>query len=105
MRFLVLICCILSILCESIGHVVVGTLGGGIKHPLLWVDYKRCVPEGMEGPLVERVCYISFSYSFTLILQLIFFMKIKISSLFYDLGVASNSGTYQISSRCFSRLC
>jgi len=36
------------------GRVVVGTLGGGLKHPFLWVDYKRIVPEG-EPPLVERV--------------------------------------------------
>jgi len=30
------------------GRVIVGTLGGGIKHPLLWVDYVRKVPENME---------------------------------------------------------
>jgi len=40
------------------GRVIVGTLGGGIKWPLLWVDYVRTVPEGMEGPLVERVLQI-----------------------------------------------
>jgi len=33
---------------------VVGTLGGGIKWPLLWVDYTRHVPQG-SPPLVERV--------------------------------------------------
>lgn len=34
-----------------------GTLGGGIKHPLLWVDYKRRPADG-EGPLIERVLQI-----------------------------------------------
>jgi hypothetical protein len=36
------------------GRVVVGTLGGGLKHPLLWVDYTRHIPEG-SPPLVEKV--------------------------------------------------
>ena len=31
-----------------------GTLGGGMKHPYLWVDYKRVLPEGAP-PLVEKV--------------------------------------------------
>ncbi|ODM87263.1 39S ribosomal protein L2, mitochondrial [Orchesella cincta] len=48
-----------------VGHVVVGTLGGGIKHPFLWVDYKRHVPEGMEGPLIERVLQIVYEPSRT----------------------------------------
>jgi len=39
---------------DMIGRVVVGTLGGGLKHPYLWVDYKRNVPPG-SPPLVERV--------------------------------------------------
>ncbi|CAG7786964.1 unnamed protein product [Allacma fusca] len=39
------------------GRVVVGTLGGGMKHPFLWVDYKRHVPEGAP-PLVEKVLEI-----------------------------------------------
>lgn len=33
---------------------MVGTLGGGIKHPLLWVDYTRSVPEG-STTLTEKV--------------------------------------------------
>jgi len=36
------------------GHVVHGTLGGGIRWPLLWVDYFRNLPEG-SPPLVEKV--------------------------------------------------
>ncbi|ODM91989.1 50S ribosomal protein L2 [Orchesella cincta] len=39
--------------------------GGGIKHPFLWVDYKRHVPEGMEGPLIERVLQIVYEPSRT----------------------------------------
>jgi len=39
------------------GRVVVGTLGGGMKHPYLWVDYIRWVPKG-SPPLVERVLEI-----------------------------------------------
>ncbi|ODM95547.1 39S ribosomal protein L2, mitochondrial [Orchesella cincta] len=50
---------------KPIRHVVVGTLGGGIKHPFLWVDYKRHVPEGMEGPLIERVLQIVYEPSRT----------------------------------------
>jgi large subunit ribosomal protein L2 len=39
------------------GRVVVGTLGGGIKYPYLWVDYVRWIPKG-SPPLVERVLEI-----------------------------------------------
>ena len=36
-----------------------GTLGGGLKHPYLWVDYVRALPIGAP-PLVERVKFTNF---------------------------------------------
>jgi len=39
------------------GRVVVATLGGGLKHPYLWTDYKRVVPPN-SPPLIEKVIEI-----------------------------------------------